>query len=258
MGGAALSDVLLRSDHLCRAFGGVVAVDDVSISVQRGELLGLIGPNGAGKTTIIRLLTGIQRPDSGKVFIGPDDVTRLSTDRRVRRGLALTHQIVQPLHGLSVLENVALAAGQAATRSAIASLFHYGRGREVDAANVILTRLDMLAYAGNMPDTLPLGYLKRLEMARALALNPDVLLLDEPLAGLNQRESAILADLIIALNADGLTIVLVEHNLAEVLRVATRLLVLDAGRVIADGSPSEVVRRPEVRDAYIGQGASNA
>lgn len=255
---AMTGEILLRAERLHRRYGGLTAVNGVSIAVARGELLGLIGPNGAGKTTMIRLLTGIERPDLGEVFIAHTNVTRFTTDRRVRYGLALTHQIVQPLHGLTVLENVLVAAGIANTRSGVISLFKYRRSTETAAAMAILARLGLQDDANLQPAALPLGKLKRLEVARALALNPRVLLLDEPLAGLNQREAATLAEFVASLHGEGLSIVLIEHNLHEVLRLVTRLLVLDRGQVIADGPPDDVIQRDNVRDAYLGEGRHHA
>jgi branched-chain amino acid transport system ATP-binding protein len=235
------------------SFGGVRAVAGVSLSIERGELLGLIGPNGAGKTTLIRLLTGLLHPERGRVSLRGIDVTRLPPEKRVRAGLALTHQIVRPIHDLSVIDNVTLAAGKARTRSALRSLFEFGRAEERRRAAAVLERLGLSKMLDRIPAELPLGQLKRLELARALALDPDILLLDEPLAGLNQREAALLAHTITELNKDGLTIILVEHNLAEVLKVSTRLAVLDQGRIIADGRSDVVIGSAQVRAAYVGE-----
>jgi branched-chain amino acid transport system ATP-binding protein len=249
---------LLEGKDVSIAFGGIRAVDGVSLSIGQGELLGLIGPNGAGKTTLLRLLTGVLSPDAGKVFLRGTDVTRLATERRVRKGLALTHQIVRPFRGLSVIDNVTLAAGKARTRSAIRSLFQYRRGAERARAADIVALLGLESVSNRSPAELPLGQLKRLEVARAVALDPDVLLLDEPLAGLNQGEAAALAETIVGLNEAGLAVILVEHNLAEVLKVSSRLAVLDRGRIIAEGAPGDVVGRDEVRKAYIGEKAAHA
>jgi branched-chain amino acid transport system ATP-binding protein len=243
----------LRAEGLCKDFGGIRAVDQASLSVEAGELLGLIGPNGAGKTTLINLITGVYRPDNGRVVLQDEDVTQLGTDRRVRAGLARTHQVVRPFRGMSVLDNVALAAGIARTRSPLASLFEFRRKGERDRAAAVLTTLGLEAVLHRDPAELPLGQLKRLEVARALATGPRVLLLDEPLAGLNQREASALAEAIVALNRDGLTIILIEHNLAEVLKVSTRLAVLDRGTVIAEGPSETVINLEAVQQAYIGE-----
>ena len=247
---------MLSVDAISIRFGGLQAVDAVTFAVGEGELLGLIGPNGAGKTTALRLITGVLKPDSGRILIAGTDVTRFPVHRRVRRGIALTHQIVKPFRSLSVLDNVVLAAGLKRTRRALGALFQVGRGNEERKARAILERVGLEDYAHAEPDMLPLGLLKRLEVARALALDPKIALFDEPLAGLNQKEATRLADTIVELNRDGLTVVLVEHNLGEILRVASRLVVLDSGAVIADGPPDAVIAEPRVRNAYLGAGGN--
>lgn len=243
---------LLEGRGLEKHFGGVRAVDKATISIDKGELVGLIGPNGAGKTTFINLLTGVFHPDDGRVFLHGNDITRLSTEGRVRAGLVRTHQIVRPFRGLSTLENVALASGKLRTRSALRSLFEFRRSGEEHRAAVILKELGLGAVLNRDPSELPLGQLKRLEVARALAVEPEILLLDEPLAGLNEREASGLAETIVQVNRTGLTIILVEHNLAQVLKICGRLAVLDRGRFIADGPSRVVIELPEVREAYIG------
>lgn len=244
--------VLLEARDLAITFGGIKAIAGVSLSVRRGDLLGLIGPNGAGKTTFLRLLTGILRPQGGSVSLGGRDVTRLPVDRRGRAGLAMTHQIVRPFRRMSAADNVALAAGHAITGSPFRALIHLGRARARRRALELLDRVGLADVADRLAGTLALGQLKRLEMARALALDPSIVLLDEPLAGLNQVEATRLGDTISWLNRQGLTIVLVEHRLAEVMRICGRLAVLDGGRLLADGPPGEVMARPKVRAAYLG------
>ena len=239
-------------------FGGVHALDDVSMAVAEGELVGLIGPNGAGKTTLLKVVTGIQRPDAGRVRLMDADVTRLPTHVRVRRGLGLTHQIVRPFRSMSVSDNVALAAGLARTRHPLTALLRTDRRREIAETMALLQRVGLGDVAGEATSALPLGYLKRLELARALALKPRIVLLDEPLAGLNAGEARGLADTIVELNGGGITVVLVEHNLGEVLRVCRRLVVLDGGAVIADGDPRNVMANPAVREAYLGSGGADA
>lgn len=243
---------VLRTEEISIRFGGVQAVDGVSISVKEGELLGFIGPNGAGKTTALRIISGILKPDSGHVWLDGSDITALPTHKRIRKGIALTHQIVRPFRSMTVLENVVIAAGLKKTRWPLGSLFHLNRNSEVDSARNILDRVGLLDIEGTDSASLPLGQLKLLEVARALALRPKILLFDEPLAGLNQKEAAGLVDTIVELNTDGLTVVLVEHNLGEVLRVSSRLQVLDNGRIIADGPPDDVMSDTRVQEAYIG------
>lgn len=243
---------LLCVDNLSIRFGGVQAVGGVTLAVQKGELLGLIGPNGAGKTTLLSLITGILKPDSGRVILAGEDISGLSTHERVRRGIALTHQIVRPFSSLTVLENVVLAAGLKRNRMALGAMFQVSRVKEEKSACALLERLGLEKYKNVYPGVLPLGHLKRMEVARALALNSKCILFDEPLAGLNQKETKELGDTITELNRDGMTVILVEHNLGEVLRIASRLVVLDGGGVIADGNPATVMDNPSVRSAYLG------
>jgi branched-chain amino acid transport system ATP-binding protein len=241
----ALTDLAIR-------FGGVAAVDDVSLSIARGDFVGLIGPNGAGKTTLMRLISGILAPDSGRVELVGEDVTRRSTATRVRRGLALTHQIVRPFRTMSALDNVVLAAGYKRTVDPLRALIQTGRQAERERAESILRQVGLAGAEMKLAGSLPLGQLKRLEIARALALDPTVVLLDEPLAGLNNSEAAEQIDMIAGVNASGVTILLIEHNLEEVIRACRRLIVLANGRVIGDGLARDVMGQDDVRAAYLG------
>ena len=249
-----MSAPLLEAREVSVRFGGVQALDGVSVAVADGELVGLIGPNGAGKTTLLKVVTGVLRPDAGRVWLDGEDVTGLATQARVRRGLALTHQIVRPFRSMTARENVAIAAGLGRTGNPFAALLHSARDAETGRADEILARVGLSGAAARPMGALPLGHLKRLELARALALAPRAMLLDEPLAGLNQGEARQLADLIVEINRSGVTIVLIEHNLGEVLRVCRRLVVLDNGRVLASGGPRQVMADAAVREAYIGPG----
>ena len=242
----ALSDISIR-------FGGVQALHGASLQVGEGEFVGLIGPNGAGKTTLLRIVAGILHADSGRVMLRGADVTRDPTATRVRKGLALTHQIVRPFRNMTVLDNVVLAAGYHLTSDPWHALTHVKRRAEVERATAILAKVGLAGNEGKHAGLLPLGQLKRLELARALALDPGVLLLDEPLAGLNHAEASQQADTIAAVNSEGTTVVLVEHNLEQVVRVCRRIAVLNAGEVVSDGSPSHVMADPIVREAYIGE-----
>ena len=239
-------------------FGGVTAVDGVSVSVRGGELVGLIGPNGAGKTTLLRLVTGTVPTRAGAVRIDGRDVTQHSPAARARLGVGLSHQIVRPFRNMTVVDNVALAAGHDRTSSPLRALASVDRSGARARARELLAMLGIAGVAESDPSTQPLGVLKRVEMARALGLSPRVLLLDEPLAGLGQAEAARLADTIAALNRGGLTIVLIEHNLAEVLRICPRLVVLDNGRLIADGASAAVMADARVVAAYLGSEPAGA
>jgi branched-chain amino acid transport system ATP-binding protein len=247
---------LLEIDDVSMDFGGVHALDSVDLSIAKGELLGLIGPNGAGKTTLLRVLVGVVRPTSGRIVFKGSDITGLPVHRRAQQGIALTHQIVRPFRHMTLIENVMLAAEPAITSSPFLSLLRVDQKRARERAHGLLRRLDIADAADRAAAILPLGYLKRMEVARALAFDPELLLLDEPLAGLNYSEAARMADVIVELNAEGHTILLVEHNLGEVTRVAQRLVVLNNGAVLASGPPGDVMRRPYVRTAYLGDGGA--
>jgi branched-chain amino acid transport system ATP-binding protein len=242
----------LRVDGVTVRFGGVTAVENASLCIERGQLVGFIGPNGAGKTTLMRVITGTVQPDAGHISLDGRDITGMETHLRMRTGLALAQQIVQPLRSLSLLENVALACGSTRTRYPLRSMFTVGRNREREAARQLLGSVGLGDVVDEYPATLPQGYLKRLEVARALALKPSLLLLDEPLAGLNQSEAGAMADLIGELNRRGQTILLIEHNLREVMRICPLLYVQDNGKPLAFGEAQEVMANPEVRRAYLG------
>jgi branched-chain amino acid transport system ATP-binding protein len=248
----------LKIDAVAIRFGGVQAVAGVSCSFAPGEFVGLIGPNGAGKTTLLRIVAGVLSPDAGCISISGTDVTGLSTDSRVRKGLAITHQIVRPFRSMTVLENVTLAAGHRITANPLRALLRSRRATEESRAREVLASVGLAGTEEKVVTALPLGQLKRLEVARALAVDPLLLLLDEPLAGLSHSEAVAQIDVIAAINARGITTVLVEHNLAEVVRVCRRLVVLDQGLIIADGAPNDVVANAAVREAYIGGGQDHA
>jgi branched-chain amino acid transport system ATP-binding protein len=250
--------MLLDGRDLAVAFGGVQAVAGVSIRVQPGELVGVIGPNGAGKTTLLRLLTGGLAPDRGQVLFAGRDVTHLPLHRRAQLGFALTPQIARPFRDMTLAENVMMAAAAEVTLRPWTALAAVDARPQRVQALALLERLGISDGADKLARQVPLGYLKRMQVARALALGPRLLMLDEPLAGLNSTEAARLADLVAELNAGGVTIVLVEHNLGEVTRIARRLLVLHNGAVLAAGSPREVMARGDVRDAYLGRAAAHA
>ena len=239
-------------------FGGVKALEEVTFSVNEGELVCLIGPNGAGKTTLLKAITGVVRPQSASLQLAGVRLNAMPIHQRTRLGLAMTHQIVRPFRSMSVLENAALAAGHRRIRNVFKAMWTFNREAEKTRALKLLELVGIHEAAHKPVTGLPLGIIKRLEVARALALKPKILLLDEPLAGLNSHEAARLADTITAINREGLTVVMIEHNLGEVMRIAKRLVVLDNGRKIADGPPDQVMRDPVVRSAYVGKEPDNA
>jgi branched-chain amino acid transport system ATP-binding protein len=248
----------LRLDDVAIRFGGVQALAGVSFAVEEGDFVGLIGPNGAGKTTLIRIIAGSLRPDRGRVVIGEVDVSGERAAARVRRGLAWTHQIVRPFRQMTALENVALAAGHRHTSNPFRALFHVDRAQENGRAAEILARVGLAGAEGKLAGSLPLGQMKRLEVARALAVEPKIILLDEPLAGLNHAEAAAQVETIAEVQRHGVTIVLVEHNLEQVMRICRRLIVVNNGQVIGDGAPEAVMADPVVHDAYVGSGTARA
>ncbi len=248
----AIRTPLLKVANVSVRFGGLTAIDQVSFEVYPGELLGLIGPNGAGKTTMLRSITGVVTVAEGSVELEGESLNRLATHQRIQKGLALSQQLVKPFKKISVIENVALAAGAHFTRSPLKALTHVSQKAELAMAMTMLERVGIASYADQDPAIQPLGILKRLEMARALAQKPKLLLLDEPLAGLNSKEAHALASTIQDINRQGVTIVLIEHNLGEVMRVCQRMVVLDNGRKIASGAPQAVMQDAAVRAAYLG------
>jgi branched-chain amino acid transport system ATP-binding protein len=248
----------LRLEDVAIRFGGVQALAGVSFAVEEGDFVGLIGPNGAGKTTLVRIIAGSLRPDRGRVVIGDVDVAGEGAAARVRRGLAWTHQIVRPFRRMTVLENVALAAGHRHTSNPFRALSHVDRAQENARAAEILARVGLAGAERKLAGSLPLGQMKRLEVARALAVEPKIILLDEPLAGLNHAEAAAQVETIAEVQRRGVTVVLVEHNLEQVMRICRRLIVLNDGQVIGDGPPEEVMADPVVHDAYVGSATAHA
>jgi branched-chain amino acid transport system ATP-binding protein len=237
---------LLEVEGLTRFFGGLRAVGNLSFSVEPGEILGLIGPNGAGKTTVFNLVTGFVGPSRGAVKLDGRDVTGRKPHEVARRGIARTFQIVKPFPGLSVKENVTLAA----------FLRHPRRAEAEEAAMAVVDRLGLTARAATLAGQLTLMDQKRLEMAKALATEPRVLLLDEPMGGLNPSEVDVASDLVLGIRQGGVTVVLVEHVMKAIMRISDRVLVMHHGEKIALGTPAEVVRDPAVISAYFGQRAA--
>ncbi|MEN8245382.1 MAG: ATP-binding cassette domain-containing protein [Thermodesulfobacteriota bacterium] len=250
--------VLLDVQKVTMHFGGVHALTDVSFQVMEGEFLSLIGPNGAGKTTMLRAITGVVHPQTADIHLDGKTIIGLPTHKRASLGLAMTNQIVSPFKSMTLRDNVALAVGHERIATVFKAVAAMGRSAEHKKAGELLHMVGIGEHADQEVVGQPLGLLKRLEVARALALKPKLLLLDEPLAGLNHVEAERMADVVVGINREGLTVVMIEHNLGEVLRISDRLVVLDNGRKIAEGKPETVMRMPHVRAAYVGMEAENA
>ena len=233
---------LLSLDAVGKRFRGLVAFDQVSFAVPQGAIFAVIGPNGAGKTTLFNMIAGAMAPDSGAIVFAGERVDGLPADTICRRGIARTFQIVRPFPALSVEDNVIVGA-----------LLHR---RDVEAARTqaheVLRRLDLFDKRHRIASTLTLPDRKRLEVARALATGPRLLLLDEVMAGLRPTETDRMVAILQALNRDGLTILLIEHVMRAVMALASRVLVLDHGVTIAEGTPAAVVRDPAVVLSYLG------
>lgn len=248
---------MLRVDRLSKHFHGLRAVDHVSFEIAPGELVGLIGPNGAGKTTLFNCIAGATRPTTGLVHFAERTITGMEPARIARLGLARTYQNLRIFPDITVFDNVSAGAiGRLGVSVAGALLPWLNRRRDdaiAEATLAALERFDLLDVADQPAGNLAYGQKKLLEIARALALAPKLLLLDEPAAGLNNSETAELAERISALRREGLTVLLVEHDMPMVMRVCERIVVLDSGSKIADAAPAEIRDDPAVRSAYLGE-----
>ncbi len=240
---------LLEAVGLNVRFAGVHAVNNVDLQVSQGEIVGLIGPNGAGKTTLVNALSGFQRPTSGEVRLNGKPITRWSPDRRARSGVARTFQSVRPFRGLSVRENITAAVFASGTR-----------GRQAgELANEVLALTGLTGRGDTLAGSLAYGEERRLGIARVLAVRPQILLLDEPAAGLNEHESDDLLAVFTAIRTDyGCGLLVIEHDMRLIMRLCDRLHVLNYGQTLSLGSPSEVAHDPRVLEAYLGHRRGDA
>lgn len=242
---------ILKVQDVSKNFGGVAAIVKVSFELQKGELLGIIGPNGSGKTTLVNLLTGFVKPDSGKVIYRGSEITRKPPYRIAELGIVRTFQMVKPFYQLSAFKNLIIPLYSSRVKK-------LRGGQYGDRDDVAIDLLEDVGFERDsfvpykIASSLPHGYLKRLELARCLALRPDLLILDELFSGMSMSEVASTLPIIERLNSEGLSIIMVEHRLKELFRIANRVIALNFGSKIADGSAREVMENDAVKAAYLG------
>ncbi len=243
---------ILRVESLSKSFGGVKALYNVNLDVHYNEILGLIGPNGAGKTTFFNCVCGIFSPEHGKVFLENKDITHKPTHRIARLGIGRTFQIVKPFKNLTLERNILASLCKDRTKKLSPRMFGTGLKKHRKEVLRLLKLVGLEKYIDELPTTLPLGHQKRMEISRALALHPRVLMLDEPFAGLSQEDITPLLQVIKNLRSEGLSILLIEHNIPYVMELCDRLAVLNFGEVLCEGTCEEVQSDPRVIEAYLG------
>ena len=258
--GDAPVDVQLAVIGVSKRFGGVRAVEDVSVSVRRGEILSVIGPNGAGKTSLLNMVSGFYQPDTGSITLEGRDITRARPSQIAALGIARTFQNIALFSGMTVLDNMMLGRHVRMKSGVLSSFVYWGLAQKEEVAHRarvedLIDFLKLQDLRKQPTGALAYGLRKRVELGRALALEPKVLLLDEPMGGMNQDEKEDMARFILDVNEEhGVTVILIEHDMGVVMDISERVVVLDRGRKIAEGTPEEVQRNPAVVTAYLGTG----
>jgi branched-chain amino acid transport system ATP-binding protein len=252
---------LLEVNGISKSFGGVKAVDNLSFKVKKGTIHSIIGPNGAGKTTLVNMITGVYKVDSGSIFLDGGDITNIPTDKLVYRGICRTFQNLEICANMSVIENVMLGFDKFMSKNLFKSCFRAkslleDEKRFYDRGMHLLGLIGIEKYANELAKNLSYGILKKLEIIRALATTPELILLDEPVAGLNPKETKEVAELIKILVKDEVTIILIEHDMKMVMEISDFITVLNFGKKLAEGKPKEILENEAVIKAYLGSGES--